>query len=220
VGEGILYQPPLSLTYHPDCQRKLVTGTLPPRAAADGPDCRRAMTERESRDQRRLVLLHGRREDGSEFRARMKLGPVVIPLASIPSSLFIEHETKPLNIWIYFAEHSTALWAALSARLSGVSAWPPGLRQINASVERTRIKMSVEASAAEVAERAAFRATLMAELSAMRLLIKECDGDKKLLRERLHSAEAQILLLTASNEIIERWMASFKSTNGARTASP
>jgi hypothetical protein len=38
------------LTYHPDCQRKLVTGTLPPRAAADGPDCRRAMTEMESRD--------------------------------------------------------------------------------------------------------------------------------------------------------------------------
>src|SRR5471030_1761692 len=51
----VLYQPPLSLTYHPDFQRKLVTGTLPPRAAADGPDCRRAMTEMESRNQRRLV---------------------------------------------------------------------------------------------------------------------------------------------------------------------
>jgi hypothetical protein len=49
------YQAPLSLTYHPDFQRKLVTGTLPPRAAADGPDCRRAMTEMESRNQRRLV---------------------------------------------------------------------------------------------------------------------------------------------------------------------
>src|SRR5476651_812918 len=50
------FQPPLRLTYHPDCQRKLVTGALPPRAAADGPDCRRAMTEMESRNQRRLVL--------------------------------------------------------------------------------------------------------------------------------------------------------------------
>src|SRR5450432_1242084 len=56
--DTMLYQPPLSLTYHPDCQRKLVMGTLPPRAAADGPDCRRAMTEMESRDQRRQVLVY------------------------------------------------------------------------------------------------------------------------------------------------------------------
>src|SRR5471030_1031474 len=51
------YHPPLRLTYHPDCHRNLVTGSLPPRAAADGPDYRRAMTEMESRDQRRLVSL-------------------------------------------------------------------------------------------------------------------------------------------------------------------
>jgi hypothetical protein len=42
-------------------QASLVTGTLPPRASADGPDCRRAMTEMESRDQRRLVLVRSRR---------------------------------------------------------------------------------------------------------------------------------------------------------------
>jgi hypothetical protein len=53
----VLYQAPLRLTYHTDCQRKLVTGPLPPRAAANGRDCRRAMTEMESRDQRRLVLV-------------------------------------------------------------------------------------------------------------------------------------------------------------------
>ena len=42
-----------------DVQSRLLaqalTGALPPRAASDGPDCRRAMTEMESRDQRRLV---------------------------------------------------------------------------------------------------------------------------------------------------------------------
>jgi hypothetical protein len=56
ISQFDLYQPPLSLTYHPECKRKLLTGTLPPCAAADGPDCRRAMTEMESRDQRRLIL--------------------------------------------------------------------------------------------------------------------------------------------------------------------
>ncbi|MEA2777350.1 MAG: hypothetical protein QOF90_2756 [Acetobacteraceae bacterium] len=123
-----------------------------------------------------------------------------------------------MDILTFISQHSTPLWAGLTAGLSGISAWLMGLRQINASVERTRIKMGVEISSAEVAERAAFRATLMTELSVMRLLIKECDGDKHLLRERLHSAEAQILLLKASNEIMERWMAFFRSTTGIQMA--
>src|SRR5476649_1938278 len=36
-------------------ENALIMDTLPPRAAADGPDCRRAMTEMESRDQLRLT---------------------------------------------------------------------------------------------------------------------------------------------------------------------
>jgi hypothetical protein len=44
----------------------------------------------------------------------------------------------------------------------------------------------------------------------MRQLIKECEIDRDALRERLASAEAQILVLKASNEIMEKWVTFFR----------
>lgn len=79
--------------------------------------------------------------------------------------------------------------------------------------------MTTEVSTAEVAERAAFRATLMAEVSAMRVLMKDCETDKYMLRDRLNAAEAQILILKASNEIMERWVTFFKDGNSPASRS-
>ncbi len=87
------------------------------------------------------------------------------------------------------------------------------MRQINVSVERARLKMNADALAEESAERAAFRATLMADISNLRMLVKDCDTDRDLLRTRVNAAEEQILVLKASNEIMERWLAFFKDRN-------
>jgi hypothetical protein len=122
----------------------------------------------------------------------------------------------------FLSEHSTQAWAVASASISALGAWLLSLRNASASIERAKIKMTAEASAAEVAERAAFRATLMTEVTAMRLLIKECESDKFILRDRLNTAEGQILILKASNEIMERWVTFFKDRNApsGRTTTP
>ncbi len=110
----------------------------------------------------------------------------------------------------FLAEHSTAAWSAVSGVASGAGALFLSFRTLNLSRERVQMKMSLEASASETAERAAFRSTLIAELSRLRAMIKECEADKELLRERLNTAEAQILVLKASNEIMEKWVAFFR----------
>ncbi len=114
--------------------------------------------------------------------------------------------------WLAFIAilHSTALWGAVSGVVSGVGAFLISLKTVNVSRERERIKLTLDASSQETAERAAFRATLMAELSGMRAMMKECETDKDFLRERLNTAEAQILVLKASNEIMEKWVAFFR----------
>jgi hypothetical protein len=128
-------------------------------------------------------------------------------------SFFAEHGTSAVDVSIIFYQYSTQIWAIFSAGVSALGAWLLSLRNANASIERARIKMSTEVSTAEVAERASFRATLMAEVGAMRILMKECETDKYLLRDRLNMAEAQILILKASNEIMERWVTFFKDRN-------
>lgn len=112
--------------------------------------------------------------------------------------------------WTFITQHSTQIWTILSAAISALGGWLLSIRNANASIERARIKMTTEITTAEVAERNAFRATLMAEVAAMRVLMKECESDKYALRERLNTTEGQILILKASNEIMERWVAFFK----------
>ncbi len=87
------------------------------------------------------------------------------------------------------------------------------MRQISALVERERLKVNAGAMAEESAERAAFRATLMADISNLRTLVKDCESDRDSQRTRLNTAEEQILILKASNEIMEKWLAFFKDRN-------
>jgi hypothetical protein len=112
-----------------------------------------------------------------------------------------------------FSDISTPTWVALSGAISGLGGWFISIRKINASIERARIKTIAEASTGEAAERAAFRDSLMAEMSTLRLMIKECETERDVLRARVNTAEGQILVLKASNEIMERWVTFFKDRN-------
>jgi hypothetical protein len=105
------------------------------------------------------------------------------------------------------------VWAALTGGFSGIGAWFIGMRQISASIENERLKLMAEASSGEIAERAAFRAALMADIADLRRQMKECEADREALRIRLNTAEEQILVLKASNEIMERWLVFFKDRN-------
>jgi hypothetical protein len=118
-----------------------------------------------------------------------------------------------LDLLTFLSELPTALWVGLSGAISGVGAWMVSMRKINASIERARIKMITDASSEESAERVAFRATLMAEIASLRQLVKECESEKVSIRERVNRAEEQILVLSASNEIMEKWVAFFKDRN-------
>ena len=110
----------------------------------------------------------------------------------------------------FLAEHSTALWGALSGTASGLGVFLLSVWRIRASVERARIQLMADAAATEAAERAAFRTSLMEEIADLRVQVKACELDKNQLRERLNTAEAEILVLKASNEIMEKWVAFFR----------
>jgi hypothetical protein len=110
----------------------------------------------------------------------------------------------------FLAEHATAIWGALSGVAGGIGMFLISFWKVSAAFERARLKMASDAASAETAERAAFRASLMDELSGLRAQIKECETDKNALRERLNNAEAEILVLKASNEIMEKWVAFFR----------
>jgi hypothetical protein len=118
-----------------------------------------------------------------------------------------------LDLLALLSDFSTPIWVALSGAVSGFGAWIVSVRKINASVERARIKMMADASSGETADRVAFRTTLMAEIAALRQLIKDCENEKDHLRERVNRTEGQILVLKASNEIMEKWVAFFKDRN-------
>ena len=123
-----------------------------------------------------------------------------------------------MTLLTLLVEHSAVVWAVLSGLASGCGAMFIRVRRINASIERIRLKTNAEAAAAELAERAAFRAALMAEIGAVRLMMKECETEREALRERLATTEAQILVLKASNEIMEIWVAFFRDGVAPRAA--
>jgi hypothetical protein len=115
-----------------------------------------------------------------------------------------------LDLLAFLAEHSTALWGAISGAASAVGLSFISFHKVSASVERARMKMTTDAAEAERAERSAFRASLVVELAALREQVKACEADKNQLRERLNNAEAEILVLKASNEIMEKWVTFFR----------
>jgi hypothetical protein len=118
-----------------------------------------------------------------------------------------------LDLLTALSDIPTPVWVALSGGISGVGTWIVSMRQIAVSIERARLKNNAEMLAGESAERAAFRAALMTDISDLRALMKECEADRDLLRTRVNAAEEQILVLKASNEIMERWLAFFKDRN-------
>jgi IS1 family transposase len=111
---------------------------------------------------------------------------------------------------VLFSEQATPIWAVLSSLVGGIGAWLLGRRNIDAAVERVRIETNAEMSATETEERTAFHAMLMAEVTVMRQLMKECEADQETLRERLNTAMAQSLILRATVEIMEERVAFFK----------
>jgi hypothetical protein len=118
-----------------------------------------------------------------------------------------------LNPLIVISDIPTPVWVALSGAISGIGTWIVSMRQIAVSIERARLKNNAESLADESAARTAFRATLMADIADLRRLLKECESDRDLLRTRVYAAEEQILVLKASNEIMERWLVFFKDRN-------
>ena len=107
----------------------------------------------------------------------------------------------------------TPAWVALSGGIGSLGTWIVSMRQVSVSVERMRLKWKSEAVAEESAERAAFRAMLLSDISDLRQLVKECEIDRDALRTRVNVAEEQILVLKASNEIMDRWLTFFKDRN-------
>ncbi len=104
----------------------------------------------------------------------------------------------PPSVWVVLSA-----WAALSAALGGFGTWL-------LAVWSMRSKSTGDSAASETAERNAFRATLIADISTLRLLIKECELDRERITGRLNSAEEQITVLKASAEITTRWVEYFK----------
>jgi hypothetical protein len=115
-----------------------------------------------------------------------------------------------LHSFDFFSELPTPIWIALSGALSAIGAWFVSVSRINASIEQARIKLVTEVLSDETEQRAAFRATLIAEVAGLRGLIKDCETEKEALHERVNRAEGQIIVLKASNEIMERWETFFK----------
>jgi hypothetical protein len=107
----------------------------------------------------------------------------------------------------FFSGRATPAWAALSSVLSGLGAWMLSRRNIDALIERARIEANAEVSSSETEERTAFRTALMTEIAIMRQLIKDCEADKDVLRERLNAAMEQSLILRATVDIMEKRVA-------------
>jgi hypothetical protein len=121
-----------------------------------------------------------------------------------------------LHLIDLFSEMPTPIWIAVSGGLSAVFAWFVSVARINASIEQARIKLVSEVLSDETEQRAAFRATLIAEIAALRGLIKDCETEKEALHGRANRAEGQTIVLKASNEIMERWVTFFKERSSER----
>ena len=121
-----------------------------------------------------------------------------------------------MHLFDIFSELPTPIWVAVSGALSAVGAWFVSVARINASIEQARIKLVTEVLSDETQQRAAFRATLIAEVAALRGLIKDCETEKEALHERVNRAEGQTIVLKASNEIMEKWVTFFKERSSER----
>jgi hypothetical protein len=108
---------------------------------------------------------------------------------------------------VFFSSCSSPMWAVLLSALSGIGAWLLGRRNMATLIEQLQVGANAQLSAAERGERAAFRDSLIAEISAMRQSIKENNAESETVRDRLNTAVAQTLVLRATIEIMEKKVA-------------
>ncbi len=121
-----------------------------------------------------------------------------------------------MDLYVFFSGCSSPTWAVMLSLVSGIGAWLLGRRDMANLTEQLQVGANPELSAAESGERAAFRDSLIAEISAMRQLIKEYDVESEAVRDRLNTAVAQTLVLRATIEIMEKKVAFCRERHVAR----
>jgi hypothetical protein len=92
------------------------------------------------------------------------------------------------------------------------------MKRLSLSAKRGRLKTIADALTDEIADRAAFRVTLMTEIASLRQRVKECEIQRDELQTRVNVAEGQALVLKASNDILTRWVGFFKDRNSQGAA--
>jgi hypothetical protein len=117
-----------------------------------------------------------------------------------------------VDLSVFFSDCYAPMWAVLLSALSGIGAWLLRQRNMANLIEQLEVGANTESSAAENAERAAFRDLLMADIASMRQSIKDYNVENERVRERLNTAVAQTLVLRATVEIMEKRLASCKET--------
>ena len=121
-----------------------------------------------------------------------------------------------MDLSFFFSDCSSPMWAVMLSVVSGIGAWLLGRRNRANLIEQLQVGTNAELSAAENGARAAFRNLLLAEISAMRQLIKEYDVESETVRDRLNTAVAQTLVLSATIEIMEKRVAFCRERHVAR----
>jgi hypothetical protein len=96
----------------------------------------------------------------------------------------------------------TAVWAAASGLASAVASWLIAIRTARADHDRA----AASEDATEATERARFRDTLMREVAALRLMIRDGDRQRAALRTRIAALEEDLAVQRATAEILRQWI--------------
>jgi hypothetical protein len=97
---------------------------------------------------------------------------------------------------VLFADVPPPIWVALFGVVSGIGARFVSESKINASFERARIKTIAEGSKRE----AAFRAKMMAEIAAVRGLVKACEPGREVKCQGARPAVDRFLVPPAAGQ--------------------
>lgn len=113
-----------------------------------------------------------------------------------------------------------SIWAALSGAIGGIGSWWLAVRTLRATIERDQAALALKAHEVQTADQATFRAALMTDVGELRELIRQCEADRATLHRQVSATEAQIAVLKASNEIMEKWVVFFKNGQIGVIAAP
>jgi hypothetical protein len=109
-------------------------------------------------------------------------------------------------------------WSLLAAIICSFVSWLIAMRRASVTLERERMHAQAHTLASENVERAAFRSALMTEIGKVREEIKDCEAAREALRGRVNALEEQLIVLRATNEIMQRWLVFFKQREGGPAA--